>query len=305
MMVASTRRQTFNRPACIGDAGNKFRWPREGAISMHAKPRNVGTHGWRKCAQSFFTTTLVTATGLLVTATAVAGNSTQQDGGGGDEKTLDRVEVVGTRMPDRYPRMSFGGYVGTGSGSSVSSGKIAPPPPKDDKQTPKDNCEDIPKTPKPVVISSGNKVLSEVDFSTADGVFVFGRTYTKQGDGNGFGNNWRFDFSYVIGGIQNAGWGSCEAGYPSYGEPCPIQGGRYSELHLRRPDGTTYKYHYNVVNKRYEDSRPNSTSWILEEYWKDTLGNIDYAGGQFTVYREDGGKEYYNGYGRIVSLGML
>ena len=114
-------------------------------MSMRVKPRNVGTHGWRKCAQSFFTTTLVTATGLLVTATAVAGNSTQQDGGGGDEKTLDRVEVVGTRMPDRYPRMSFGGYVGTGSGSSVSSGKIAPPPPKDDKQTPKDNCEDIPK----------------------------------------------------------------------------------------------------------------------------------------------------------------
>ncbi len=266
--------------------------------NRHATPNGV-----RKNTTNFFITTLVSAAALFGTATAVAGISTKQDGGGG-EKRLDRVRVHGTLMPDRYPRKSFGEYgsVGGGSSGSGSSGKIAPATPKDNKQSQEDCDKAQPKTGKPVVLASGNKVISEVDFSTADGAFEFSRTYTKQGDGNGFGNNWRFDFSYGVGGIQRSGWGSCGPGYPSSGEPCQIQGGRYTELYLYRPDGTTYRYQWNATNNRYEDSRPSSTSWVTEEYWKDILGRIDYAGGQFTVYREDGGIEYYNGYGRIVSL---
>ncbi|WP_165967457.1 RHS repeat-associated core domain-containing protein [Luteimonas aestuarii] len=157
-------------------------------------------------------------------------------------------------------------------------------------------------TNSPVVIASGNKVLDETDFATADGVFVFTRTYSKQSTGNGFGTHWMHPFAYTLTGTQRPGYGMCPPGYPPYGEPCPL-GNRFTHILAHRPDGVSYRYTWNSSTLRYEDSRPESTTWIEEdEVWTDSVGGYDISTGAFRLRREDGGIEAYSGNGRILSL---
>ena len=173
--------------------------------------------------------------------------------------------------------------------------------PQDNKRGDKD-CPRSEETSNPVVLASGNKVLDETDFATDDGTFVFTRTYSKQGEGNGFGDNWRHAYSYVLTGTPRSGYGTCPPGYPPMGEPCPL-GNRFSEIFAHRPDGVTYRYVWSMATNRYEDSRPESTSWIDEdEVWTDSIGNHDITTGSFTLRRGDGGSEFYSGPGRILSL---
>src|SRR5690606_2985834 len=70
-------------------------------------------------------------------------------------------------------------------------------------------------------------------------------------------------FFYILTGTARPGYGACPMGYPRAGEPCPL-GNRFTEIFARRPDGVTYRYGWNAASQRYEDSRPESTSWIEE-----------------------------------------
>lgn len=151
----------------------------------------------------------------------------------------------------------------------------------------------------PVVVASGNKVLDETDFATADGVFAFTRTYSRQRDAS---TPWiMHPYFYTLMGTERSGYGSCPLGYPK-GEPCPL-GNRFTEIIAHRPDGVSYLYTWNAIAQRYEDSRPESTSWIEEdEVWKDSVGHYDITTGGFILRRGDGGTEVYNGLGQILSL---
>ena len=162
----------------------------------------------------------------------------------------------------------------------------APVPPADNQRT-EDPCSE---TASPVVITSGNKVLDETDFATANGLFVFTRTYTRQGGGSGLGDHWRHSFAYTMSGTPRPGWGNCTGGFPP-GEACPL-GNRYTAIVLHRPDGVSYRYVWNHAMQYYMDSRPESTSWIAEEeIWKDEHGNYFPETGTFIVHHEDGSTE--------------
>lgn len=237
------------------------------------------------------------ASGLLAVPAAASGH--QQEDGGNKPTTFGTIEVRGTRPGPRAGGLSLTRY----RGGPVGGGAPSAPPVPHDNQRDTLNCDAEPETDQPVVISSGNKVLDETDFATADGLFSFTRTYSRQGTGNGFGAQWRHPYSYALTGTERHDYGICRPGFPPMGEPCPL-GNRFIEIFVRRPDGVTYLYTWNLLNGRYEDSRPESTSWIEEdEVWTDGFGNYNVASGGFRLHREDGGTEQYEGNGKILFLG--
>ena len=239
-----------------------------------------------------------TVLGALLLPCAIA--ATKTDGGAKDDKlaTLAGVTKHGFKPEFLSARPQNGTanlnrYFFSPNGNLP--GAVAPTP-ADDKRD--QDCRS-PETANPVVIASGNKILDETDFATTDGVFVFTRSYSRQRESSPWAMH---PFHYVLTGTARPGYGSCPAGFPARGEPCPL-GNRYTEILAHRPDGVTYRYRWNPTAKRYEDSRPESTSWIEEdEVWRDTLGNIVLADGHFTLRRGDGGREDYNGLGQIESL---
>jgi RHS repeat-associated protein len=179
-----------------------------------------------------------------------------------------------------------------------SRSQAAQPADNDRATDPENRCGE--ESDNPVVLASGNKVLDEVDFATATGDFVLSRTYSKAGGFfNGFGNNWTWSFNYYLGSfVTNPSWSPvCLPGtYEGPSVPCPLYPGKYLSITAVRPDGRKYEYTWNASTQRYEDSRPQSTSWITESLWSDP------AFSQRTLQREDGGKETYTENGRIKTL---
>lgn len=82
--------------------------------------------------------------------------------------------------------------------------------------------------------------------------------------------------------------------------PCILQPGRFTAVILRRPDGRSYRYTFNPGTRRYEDVRPESTSWIYESLSGNQM--IGVTGGLYTVQAEDGTREVYDLHGRITAL---
>src|SRR5690606_20568405 len=106
--------------------------------------------------------------------------SRQQDGGGGKDPTnMDPVVVHGLRGASA----SRGGGVNLNrlgfNPNGMHNGRSSARPANDERHQ---DCEQSPETGQPVVIASGNKVLDETDFATADGVFVFTRSCSRQRD---------------------------------------------------------------------------------------------------------------------------
>ncbi|MGY0634713.1 RHS repeat-associated core domain-containing protein [Luteimonas sp. A478] len=210
-----------------------------------------------------------------------------------DPVDLPTLPVNGKRISPGYWKMEGGRNF-----SRLFPIRNSPAMPGDNSRV-----ENEPETCNPVVIASGNKVLDEVDFSTDDGLLAVSRTYSRQGDRHsGFGPGWTWSFGDLLTGVANPSYAPiCQLGTSGPGEPCPLRPGRFTTITIYRPDGTAYRYVWNASAQRYEDSRPESTTWITEEFWHDSLGNLDPSMSGHTLRREDGGSEYYSHIGRIRS----
>ncbi|HRP88382.1 MAG TPA: DUF6531 domain-containing protein, partial [Gammaproteobacteria bacterium] len=175
----------------------------------------------------------------------------------------------------------------------------APPPPANNDRSadPNNPCAD--ESDNPVVLTSGNKVLDEHDFATAPGDFVVGRTYSRNGGFFvGFGPNWSWSLGYQLKFEPNPAWTPvCQPGTAEPGMPCPLVPGKFLKVTAVRPDGHRYDYTWNATSQRYEDSRPVSTSWIVEELWS---GASPLSA--LTLWREDGGRERYKENGQVLQV---
>lgn len=167
---------------------------------------------------------VVTLLAFQSVLTAMAAESRQEDGGEEkpDPQNLDQVTVHGTRgSSGGGGRINLYRFFYNPNGGG-RGGLSAPAPPDDSTRT-ESPCDE---TDFPVVLASGNKVLDETDFSTSDGIFEFTRTYSKMGEGAGFGTHWRHPFAYNLTGLVRSGWGQCPSGHPR-GEPCSL-GNKYT-----------------------------------------------------------------------------
>ena len=211
-----------------------------------------------------------------------------------DAADLPRVNVTGERL---HPSVIWFGKMRDAQMRDFLSGASgpgrplgAPPPPANNDRSadPNNPCAD--ESDNPVVLTSGNKVLDEHDFATAPGDFVVGRTYSRNGGFFvGFGPNWSWSLGYQLKFEPNPAWTPvCQPGTAEPGMPCPLVPGKFLKVTAVRPDGHRYDYTWNATSQRYEDSRPVSTSWIVEELWS---GASPLSA--LTLWREDGGRERY------------
>lgn len=209
----------------------------------------------------------------------------------------DRIEVRGKGpgkivVPVRFARI-FSSMEGGGSAA------VAPATPIDNTQPlqpPQEvDCDDEGTTPpsdqtgQPVVLASGNKILAERDFATGSGDFVIERWYSKARGAPPFGPGWTWTFDYRLGFTPTPGFTPvCQPGTAEPGEPCPLQGARYSAITVHYPDGRAYEYLWNATSDRYEDTRPESRSWINASFWSSQSKDL------FTLRTENEGMERYN-----------
>ncbi len=219
-------------------------------------------------------------------------------------KTLDSVDVHGvsaaTAAGAYIPIHALGG--GGGGIATAPSPQIdnsQPNKQEDDKSPCPDQKAATPKehTGSPVVIVSGNKILSERDFTTATGDFVINRWYSRAKGAQGFGSRWTWTFSHTLNFTPMPGFTPvCQPGTSEPGVACPLQGARYSKITVYRPDGRAYDYIWNAASGRYEDSRAESRSWINANFWSDSTKDT------FAIRTEEDGTERYNYLGLPTSI---
>jgi RHS repeat-associated protein len=220
-----------------------------------------------------------------------------------DVLKLEKMSVVGNRA-QALAQAQFGKMrdeqmqdaLGASGGSGGSGGRAPAPPATNDRAVDKKDCEE---SDNPVVLSSGNKVLDEHDFATAPGDFAVGRTYSSNGGFFvGFGPNWSWSLGYQLKFETNPAWTPvCQPGTYEPGMPCPLVPGKFLKVTAVRPDGHRYDYTWNAAAQRYEDSRPVSTSWVVEELWS---GSSPLSA--ITLWRDDGGRERYKENGQVLQV---
>ncbi|WP_296280514.1 RHS repeat-associated core domain-containing protein [Pseudoxanthomonas sp.] len=187
-------------------------------------------------------------------------------------------------------------------------------------------------SPHPVVIASGNKILEEVDFTTSTGDLSVVRKYTKAYGGYRFGPGWTWSFGDTLSMTPNPDFlevcGEGPDGVPCIGRmlacvpgssPCLRRPGqvRYTKITRHGSDGQSYDYTWNSATGRYDDSRPDSTSWISAQYYDSTyydtftlnatsgvVETYDYAGRMLTQ-RDKRGVGYVYGYDGTNRLNLI
>lgn len=140
----------------------------------------------------------------------------------------------------------------------------------------------------PVVVSTGSKVESEVDFETASEMGLFlSRTYNSGSDAIGlFGRHWasNFDYKLTFGGYQVNG---C---YPRPGGgTCAI--GAATTIWAHRPNGVIVKFVKNAADGIFYEDKPSPVARIVIE-----------ADGRFRHYAEDKSRELYSSSGYIQEI---
>ena len=219
-----------------------------------------------------------------------------------DEERIKTLDEVTSRASHYYAS-----YQGPRARvfNKFARGGVAPATPIDNTQPlqprQEGDCDNEGATPladvtgQPVVLASGNKILAERDFATGTGDFVVERWYSKARGGPGFGPGWTWAFDYRLNFTPMPGFVPvCEPGTAGPGEPCPLQGARYSAITVYRPDGRAYEYVWNATSGRYEDSRPESRSWIEASFWNPSTKDT------FTLRGEGEVTERYNNLGLPV-----
>lgn len=201
-----------------------------------------------------------------------------------ERATLPEVTVTGSAPRDRVQSWALGGL----GYFEANGGGLHPEVEAQDSARPSEDCQapggGDQVSGRPVVITTGNKILEQVDFA-AD-TFSLTRTYARTGVSSGFGEGWTWTFGYRMTGIPNP---NCNPNCIPDGDGfCVRQRGEYLELTVHRPDGVAYRYTYNPATFRYEDSRPESTSVITESV------HLGPAQGWFQLTRADGVVENYD-----------
>jgi len=188
---------------------------------------------------------------------------------------LPTVTVVGDPVPDPPtpggpPDTSGGGYyVGRGDHSEFRRNR-------GDRQTVADASKGDPcdengsnlQSGNPVVLSTGNKIETEVDFTSAGEMpLTLTRTYNHHWRYSGiFGKHWisNLDYSITI---------------------APDE----STIHAQRPDGRRIRFNRDPFNSnKWNEDKPNPIAYILR------------SGGNYAYSTEDNYNEVYDGEGRIL-----
>lgn len=214
----------------------------------------------------------------------------------GEPVRLGGFTVIGSAPRSvRSGRVSSWGLGGLGY-FEPNGGDLHPEVEAQDSARPSEDCQapggGDQVSGRPVVITTGNKILEQVDFA-AD-TFSLTRTYARTGVSSGFGEGWTWTFGYRMTGIPNPSYNpNC---IPDGDGFCVRQRGEYLELTVHRPDGVAYRYTYNPATLRYEDSRPESTSVITESVHPGP------AQGWFQLTRADGVVENYDAGLRIAHV---
>lgn len=238
-----------------------------------------------------FAATLVTLALVCVIAGPVQANE--------EPKNLDGVVVHGIRGPTYgIPRFSpFWMIDRMGSGHSGGFRMRNPGETEADEEE-EDSCKDSQpaksssaapaRVGNPVVLSTGNKIEPELDFSSSGEVGLYlQRTYNHYWSGAGlFGKHWVSNFDYKL----TFGSMAVDSCYPRQGGgTCGI--GNNTLIYAWRPDGRTLKYTRNAADGVFYDDRPSSLSRIVKQ-----------TDGSFTLYGENNELETYSSAGYVSTV---
>ncbi|MGY6518540.1 MAG: RHS repeat-associated core domain-containing protein [Lysobacteraceae bacterium] len=221
--------------------------------------------------------------------------------------TLDRIEVTADHAD--YARPTIGHIWADGARSGWAlidrmQGRLgfgrAAPTPADNEQSSEalqGDCGPSDVTGQPVVLASGNKLLAHTDLSAGISSLGITRRYSKMSQtASGFGPGWSWDWGLILSFEANPGFSPvCQPGTFEPGVPCPLVGSRYNAIVATRADGTRHRYTWNAGTGRFEDARPQSTSWIDASFWSDVTMD------EFTLTGEDRSREIYNHIGRVLT----
>src|SRR5690606_33522048 len=139
----------------------------------------------------------------------------------------------------------------------------------------------------PIYPSTGNKVETELDFSSSGEAGLFlSRTYNHYWQGVGlFGRFWISNFDYKL----TFGTTAINACYPRQGGgTCSV--GTNTIIYAWRPDGRTIKFIKQSNGSFYED-KPEAVARIVPQ-----------SNGTFLLYTEDNGVEAYSSAGYVLSV---
>jgi RHS repeat-associated protein len=140
----------------------------------------------------------------------------------------------------------------------------------------------------PVVLSTGNKIEPELDF-TSSGEFPLHlqRTYNHYWPGAGiFGKHWVSNFDYKL----TFGTINLDACYPRQGGgACGV--GANTLVYAWRPDGRVIKYVRNAVDGIFYEDKPSAVSRIVKQ-----------GDGSFILYGEENSVESYSSAGYVTAV---
>lgn len=203
---------------------------------------------------------------------------------------LDKITITGYRL--NGSSSGFAGWLRLGGFYSPlqSTREFTPNRGETDADTPtctKENSE--PTTAgNPIVISTGNKVEYETDFTTSgEAPLTLQRTYNHYWNGVGlFGKHWVSSFDYKL----SFGTMAVDGCHPRPGGGvCGI--GSSSQIFAWRPDGRTIRYVRNAHDGVFYEDKPGAVSRIVR-----------LADGGFVLYGEDDSTEQYSTAGYISTV---
>jgi RHS repeat-associated protein len=140
----------------------------------------------------------------------------------------------------------------------------------------------------PVVVSTGSKVETEIDFAASGEMALFlSRTYNSAGHGVGlFGRHWKSNFDHKL----TFGTHAVDACYPRPGGgTCGI--GTNTVIWSHRPDGRIVKYVKNATDGVFYEEKPAAVAKIVRG-----------ADGAFTLHGEDRSIEIYSSAGYVSQI---
>lgn len=185
------------------------------------------------------------------------------NGGGGGPKSNNDGQTDGDKNPKQSDCDNEGASLASGGNGDGSSGN-------------------------PILLSTGNKIEREVDFSTGGEAGLFlARTYNHYWDGVGlFGKHWLSNLDYKL----TFGTSQVNSCYPRPGGgSCSV--GSSTEIWSLRPDGRRIKYIRNASDGIFYEDKPGPISRIVKQ-----------ADGSFVLYTEDNDVETYSSAGYVSTV---
>ena len=205
--------------------------------------------------------------------------------------TEDTITVVGVRGPQGRS-VIFNHFLRMDGGSNLFEGNDGA---TEAEQAEKDCGDSKGATSKaaalsgnPIVLSTGNKIEPELDFSSSGEMGLFlSRTYNHFWQGAGlFGKHWVSNFDYKL----SFGSMALDGCYPRPGGgTCAI--GANTIVYAWRPDGRTIKYIRNATDGVFYEDKPSAISKIVKQ-----------GDGSLILYGEENEVETYSSAGYVSTV---